>query len=89
MDDVFRKSIKSEECEDHAAWSGQEPDPSNDGEDVAEDASDSHDAALIDGDGQKDYGDSTYVGSDEPEYQHTDYHLSVLPTLRKRTLSCR
>ena len=89
MDDVFRKSIKSEECEDHAAWSGQEPDPSNDDEDVAEDAGDSRDAALIDGDGQKDSGDSTYVGSDEPEYQHTDCHLSVLPTLRKRTLSCR
>ena len=89
MDDVFRKSIKSEEREDHAAWSGQEPDPSNDGEDVAEDSSDSRDAALIDGDGQKDSGDSTYVGSDEPEYQHTDCHLSVLPTLRKRTLSCR
>jgi hypothetical protein len=43
--DVYRKSIKFEEREDHVAWSDQEPDvsESKDGEKAVEDASVSRD----------------------------------------------
>lgn len=83
--DVYRRSIKFEEPEDDVALSDLESHVSKDG---VENGSSSRDA-LLDSGAQKASAVLAYVTFDELECCLVDWRLSVLPTWRKRTLSCK